>query len=65
MDKSKKERLNKYLAACGICSRRDADKLIEEGRVTINGMPAAIGSVVSDMDTITVNGKTIEGKNKR
>lgn len=65
MDKSKKERLNKYLAACGICSRRDADKLIEEGRVTINGMPAAIGSVVSDMDTITVNGKTIEGKNKK
>ncbi len=59
------ERLNKYLAACGVCSRRDADKLIEEGRVTVNGKAAAIGSMVSDSDTIAVNGKTIGGKNKK
>lgn len=59
------ERLNKYLAGCGICSRRDADKLIEEGRVTVNGKAAAIGSMVSDSDTIAVNGKTIGGKNKK
>jgi len=33
-------RLNKYLAACGICSRRDADKLIEQGVVTVDGIRA-------------------------
>lgn len=64
-EKTNMERLNKYLAACGVCSRRDADKLIEEGRVTVNGKAAAIGSMVSDSDTIAVNGKTIGGKNKK
>ena len=34
-------RLNKYLAACGICSRRDADRLIGQGAVTVNGERAA------------------------
>ena len=32
-----KERLNKYLASCGLCSRREADRMIEEGRVKVNG----------------------------
>jgi 23S rRNA pseudouridine2604 synthase len=59
------ERLNKYLAACGVCSRRDADKLIGEGRVTVNGKAAVIGSMVCGSDTITVNGKTIGEKNKK
>lgn len=36
-------RLNKYLAECGVCSRRDADKLIEEGRVTVDGKTAEMG----------------------
>ena len=52
-----KERLNKYLASCGICSRRDADKLIEEGRVQVNGQKAMMGIQVSDEDEIVVNGK--------
>ncbi len=61
----KKERLNKYLAACGICSRRDADRLIGEGRVTVNGIPAAMGTKVSGREEIAVNGKAVGGKNEK
>ena len=60
-----KERLNKYLASCGVCSRRDADKLIEEGRVTVNGKKALMGIQVSDEDEILVNGKRLPGKNDK
>lgn len=56
-----KERLNKYLAACGICSRRDADRLIEEGKVKINGMTAKMGMRVGERDHIQVNGKPVSG----
>lgn len=52
-------RLNKYLAVCGVCSRRDADKLIEAGAVLVNGKPARTGVKVSAADTVTVRGKTI------
>ena len=57
-----KERLNKYLASCGVCSRRDADKLIEEGRVQVNGQKAVMGLQVSDEDEIVVNGKHLPGR---
>lgn len=57
-------RLNKYLAQCGLCSRRDADKLIEQGRVTINGQPAAVGQAVSTSDEIRVNGKVLTGRKR-
>ena len=60
-----KERLNKYLASCGVCSRRDADKLIEEGRVQVNGQKAVMGLQVSDEDEIVVNGKHLPGKNDK
>ena len=40
-------RLNKYLAQCGVCSRREADKLIEQGRVLVNGIPGTTGQQVS------------------
>lgn len=60
-----KERLNKYLAACGICSRREADRLIEEGRVSVNGAKALMGMQVSSTDKITVNGKPIHGKDEK
>lgn len=60
-----KERLNKYLAACGICSRREADRLIGEGRVAVNGVTAPMGLMISDADTVTINGKKVEGKNKK
>lgn len=55
-------RLNKYLAMCGVCSRRDADKLIEQGKVWINGVPAVMGQTVNVSDRITVNGKTLAGR---
>lgn len=57
-------RLNKYLAECGVCSRRDADRLIEQGRVTVNGHPAAMGTKLNGSETVTVNGKRLAGRNK-
>ncbi len=57
-------RLNKYLAHCGVCSRRDADKLIKEGRVTVNGAKPTTGMQVGPEDAIEVNGKRIQGKNE-
>ena len=59
------ERLNKYLASCGICSRREADKLISQGRVTVNGSVADMGMQVNDSMTICVNGKPVHGKNEK
>ncbi|SDB38911.1 pseudouridine synthase [Butyrivibrio sp. INlla16] len=52
-------RLNKYIAMCGVCSRRDADKLIEEGRITVNGKQAQCGMKVSDEDEILCDGVLI------
>ena len=49
-------RLNKYLAQCGICSRRDADKLIGQEAVTVNGQTARPGMKVTEADDIRVNG---------
>ena len=57
-------RLNKYLASCGICSRRDADKLIEQGAVTVNGQTAVQGMKVTEQDKILVRGKKVAGRNK-
>ena len=59
-----KERLNKYLASCGLCSRREADRLIEQGRVVVNGKTAETGMQVKEDDKITVNGKPLHGKDK-
>ncbi len=53
------KRLNKAIAETGYCSRREADKLIEQGKVTINGESAELGTKVSDTDEICVNGKRI------
>lgn len=52
-------RLNKYLAMCGLCSRRDADKIIADGRVLVNGNVAEAGLKVDDGDTVSVDGKEI------
>ncbi len=60
MDKETDIRLNKYIAMCGICSRRDADKLIEEGKVTINGRTAEMGDRVSEGDSVKVGSKLIK-----
>lgn len=55
-------RINKYLAACGVASRRECDKLIESGAVAINGKTAAVGADVGDDDTVTVNGSPVNVK---
>ena len=55
-------RLNKYLAQCGVCSRRDADKLIEQGKVLVNGQVAGMGQQVLETDTVQVGKKILQGK---
>ena len=58
-------RINKYLSEAGVCSRREADRLIEEGRVTINGILALLGSILSDGDEVRVDGSLIKGNTKK
>ena len=58
---SEEIRINKYLAEAGVCSRRDADRLVESGKVTINGIPAEKGSKVMSSDKICVDGKPVKG----
>lgn len=53
-------RLNKYLAECGVCSRREADRYIGQGRVMVNHTPAVSGMQVSDRDLVEVNGKAVK-----
>lgn len=57
-----KIRINKYLSEIGFCSRREADKLIEQGRVTINGKLPEMGTKVSSTDVVAVNGKVVTSK---
>lgn len=59
MDETQLVRVNKYLSEVGFCSRRAADKLIEEGRVTINGKKPEMGTKVAPGDSVKVNGKLI------
>ena len=58
-------RLNKYLSEAGYCSRRAADKLIDEGRVTINGVVPEMGTKVLEGDEVKVDGKTILNEAKK
>ncbi|MFV8980111.1 23S rRNA pseudouridine(2604) synthase RluF [Serratia fonticola] len=57
-------RLNKYISESGICSRRDADRYIEQGNVFINGKRVALGDRVFAGDVVKVNGQLIEPRNK-
>lgn len=59
---SEKIRLNKFISDSGVCSRREADKYIEQGHVFVNGKRAAIGSQVTERDKVTLNGNLIEAK---
>lgn len=58
-------RINKYLSEVGYCSRRAADKLIEGGRVTINGKKPEMGTKVKPGDEVRVNGKLITAKKEK
>ncbi|WP_342563749.1 23S rRNA pseudouridine(2604) synthase RluF [Paenibacillus sp. FSL R7-0345] len=53
-------RINKYISETGYCSRREADKLVESGRVTINGEPAVLGSQAEAGDVVLIDGKVLE-----
>ena len=56
--------LNKYISETGICSRREADRWIEAGRVKINGKAATKGNRVFEKDIVTVDGKALRSKPK-
>ena len=53
------KRLNKYISDTGLCSRREADKLIEQNRVTVNGKPPELGTKITPEDIVKVDGKRI------
>jgi pseudouridine synthase len=53
------KRLNKYISDTGFCSRREADKLIEQQRVRVNGVVPELGTKIGDTDKVSVDGKTI------
>ena len=55
----KKTRVNKFLSEAGYCSRRAADKLIEERRVTINGIVPEMGTKIVESDEVRVDGELI------
>ena len=58
-------RINKYLSEIGYCSRRAADKLIEQGRVSINGKISEMGAKISDEDEVRVNEKLVVQPQKK
>ena len=58
-------RINKYIALCGICSRREADGLIEAGRILINNQKAELGSKVIKGDIVLMDGKEIKPEEKK
>jgi len=59
MSEPKQTRINKYLSEVGYCSRRAADKLIEQGRVTINGKVPEMGTKIVEGDDVRVDGETV------
>ena len=58
-------RINKWLSAMGICSRREADHLIMDGKIKINGNPASLGQEISGEEEIELSGKCISGKGEK
>lgn len=57
-------RINKYLSQCGVCSRREADRLLEEGRILVNGVKPEMGQRVCVKDSISVDGVVVSGRKK-
>lgn len=58
-------RLNKYLSDAGVCSRREADRQIEAGKVLVNGVVAVLGTQVEATDSVTFNGKKVNAVNEK
>ncbi|MDO6465293.1 23S rRNA pseudouridine(2604) synthase RluF [Pseudoalteromonas carrageenovora] len=59
------KRLNKFISETGFCSRREADKYIEQGRVTVNSNMPEMGVKVADTDTVLIDGNPLRAKPKR
>lgn len=59
------EKLQKIIAASGLMSRRAAEKLIQEGRVSVNGITASLGDRAEDSDNITVDGRSLPSAGAR
>ena len=57
-------RLNKFLSEMGVCSRREADRFVENGRVLVNGKPAELGQKIRETDEITLDGKPVAAEQK-
>ncbi|MGD8171153.1 23S rRNA pseudouridine(2604) synthase RluF [Vibrio sp. TRT 21S02] len=64
MSQESAKRLNKYISETGYCSRREADKLIEQGRVTINGKIPEMGTKVFSGDDVCIDGNPVSAKEK-
>ena len=58
-------RINNFISSTGLCSRREADKLILEQRVKVNGVLATMGQQVDESDVVEVNGQLLEAQKKR
>ncbi|TFG81388.1 MAG: pseudouridine synthase [Erysipelotrichales bacterium] len=58
-------RLNNYIGATGLCSRREADDYIVQNRVTVNGIPAVLGMKVDENDVVMLDGKILKGEPKK
>ncbi len=65
MEGSAGKRLNKYIADSGYCSRREADRLIEEGRVKVDGHAGSLGDRIADGMCVTVDGHSLSGSGKK
>jgi 23S rRNA pseudouridine2604 synthase len=57
-------RINKFISETGFCSRRAADKLVDAGRVTINGLTAELGSQADETDVVEIDGQPLQTKPK-
>ncbi|NLS11645.1 23S rRNA pseudouridine(2604) synthase RluF [Vibrio sp. SM6] len=64
MPQDNAKRLNKFISETGFCSRREADKLVDQGRVTINGHRAEMGSKVQPGDDVCIDDKPLKAKEK-
>ncbi len=58
-------RINKYLAECGVCSRREADRIIADGRVSLNGRAASAGERVMPGDEVMLDGKRLKAVERK
>ncbi len=58
-------RINKFLASAGVCSRREADRLVEQGKVLLNGRVAQNGDKVEEGDEVVCNGKKLSGAQQK